>query len=94
MAFLDHLPALANSVITKSHSTPPDASIHDNSDEKSSVLDDVKEVNAHAIEETSTLENEGGAAVEIIPPLGRELGWFSAFFINVSTNVIGVESNS
>lgn len=55
------------------------------SDAKSSALElvDIKEINAQALDETSTLENEGGAAVEIISPLGRNLGWTSAFFINV-----------
>lgn len=49
----------------------------------SEQLADIKEINAHALYETSTLENEGGAAVEVISPLGRNLGWTSAFFINV-----------
>lgn len=56
-----------------------------------SGLTDIKDINAHALDETSTLENEGGAAVEIITPLGRNLGWTSAFFINVlSTSTVKI----
>ncbi|KAF7966459.1 hypothetical protein HWV62_9747 [Athelia sp. TMB] len=68
--------------------TPPSGSNDDpvESDDKypASGLEDIKEINAHALDDTSTLENEGGAAVEVITPLGRNLGWTSAFFINVN----------
>lgn len=61
----------------------PDDRIQSDDNLPASGLTDIKDINAHALDETSTLENEGGAAVEIITPLGRNLGWTSAFFINV-----------
>lgn len=65
-------------------SPSPGDSIQDHRVEKASdIEDDIKQINAHALEDTSTLDNEGGAAVELVTPLGRNLGWFSAFFINV-----------
>ncbi|KZP26305.1 high-affinity methionine permease [Athelia psychrophila] len=69
---------------------PPSADNQVQSDDNLSAsgLTDIKHINAHALDETSTLENEGGAAVEIISPLGRNLGWTSAFFINVN-QIIG-----
>lgn len=86
MALLEFLPKLGgNFKSTGSGETPLDDT---KADDKSSDSGDVKELNAHAIEETSTLENEGGAAVELITPIGRNIGWFSAFFINVGVDAL------